>query len=163
MEQKLAEALDLPPNLGALSQRKQGSTTLTYLEGHYVIQKMNELFGPDGWTREFVEDGLKLVSQSESDKGFTVAATCQYRITVNLRDGDPHHYIMVEDVGFGSGQNRKTPGDAIESAVKEAVTDALKRCCRSLGNALGNCLYDKTWLKANAGQEPQGNLDNNVI
>ena len=28
-----------------------------------------------------------------------------------------------------------------------AVTDGIKRCLRAFGNALGNCLYDKTFLK----------------
>jgi hypothetical protein len=35
-------------------------------------------------------------------------------------------------------------GLAHESAVKEAVTDALKRALRSFGNPFGLALYDKT-------------------
>jgi recombination DNA repair RAD52 pathway protein len=30
---------------------------------------------------------------------------------------------------------------------EKAVTDGIKRCLRAFGNALGNCLYDKTFLK----------------
>jgi len=35
-------------------------------------------------------------------------------------------------------------GDVIESAVKEAETDALKRALRSYGNTFGLALYDKS-------------------
>jgi DNA repair and recombination protein RAD52 len=30
---------------------------------------------------------------------------------------------------------------------KEGTTDALKRALRNFGNVLGNCLYDKTYLR----------------
>jgi DNA recombination protein Rad52 len=43
--------------------------------------------------------------------------------------------------------NARNRGQAFEKAKKEAVTDALKRCLRAFGNAMGNCLYDKTFLR----------------
>lgn len=36
---------------------------------------------------------------------------------------------------------------AFEKAKKEAVTDGLKRALKAFGNATGNCLYDKNYLK----------------
>jgi hypothetical protein len=36
---------------------------------------------------------------------------------------------------------------AFEKAKKEAVTDGLKRALKAFGNAMGNCLYDKNYLK----------------
>lgn len=41
----------------------------------------------------------------------------------------------------------KGKGAAFEKAKKEAATDGLKRALRSFGNVLGNCLYDKEYLK----------------
>lgn len=41
----------------------------------------------------------------------------------------------------------KLLGMAFEKAKKEAVTDALKRALKAFGNATGNCLYDKNYLK----------------
>ena len=36
---------------------------------------------------------------------------------------------------------------SVEKARKEAVTDGLKRALKSFGNALGNCLNDKDYMK----------------
>ncbi len=46
--------------------------------------------------------------------------------------------------GCGSGQGRgKSPGEAHESALKEAETDAMKRALTTFGNPFGLALYDK--------------------
>ncbi len=46
--------------------------------------------------------------------------------------------------GCGSGHGRaNTPGEAHESALKEAETDAMKRALTTFGNAFGLALYDK--------------------
>jgi hypothetical protein len=44
-------------------------------------------------------------------------------------------------------ENCKGKGAAFEKAKKEAATDGLKRALRNFGNVLGNCLYDKEYLK----------------
>ncbi|XP_044721266.1 rad52/22 family double-strand break repair protein [Hirsutella rhossiliensis] len=52
-----------------------------------------------------------------------------------------------EGTGYGGGsKGAKTPGEALELAIKEAETDAFKRALRRFGEALGNCLYDKDYL-----------------
>ena len=48
-----------------------------------------------------------------------------------------------EDVGAGHGYDVDC-GLAHESAIKEAVTDALKRALRTFGNPFGLALYDKS-------------------
>ena len=108
---------------------------------------MNFIFGPDGWSRQFREKGVYVVDKAEvtveKRTRYDVAMLCEYCVIVDST-------MSIEDVGYGIGQSYQGFADAYESAAKEAVTDALKRCCRSLGNALGNCLYDKKWLAANA-------------
>ena len=47
-------------------------------------------------------------------------------------------------------ENAKGKGAAFEKAKKEAATDGMKRALRSFGNVLGNCLYDKEYLKKGA-------------
>jgi len=130
-----------------LHTRKQAGLTLTYIEGWQAIQKANEIFGPGEWSRMFVDEGIKEVYSEavETKKGIRndIGVICKYRI--ELKDG-----TVAEDIGYGIGQSYVNIGDAYESAVKEAVTDALKRCLRSFGNAFGNCLYDKDWLADNA-------------
>ena len=63
-------------------------------------------------------------------------------VRVTLRDGTYH-----EDVGYGHIENAKGKAAAFEKAKKEAATDALKRALRTFGNVLGNCLYDKDYLR----------------
>ena len=141
------ESLETAPPKDALKTREQAGRTLTYIEGHYVIATANRIFGPGQWNREFYQAGLELVhekSVSVPQKNgqprlrYDVAYICQYRITI--RDA------VADDVGYGIGQSYISFADAHESATKEAVTDAMKRCFRSFGNAFGNCLYDKVWL-----------------
>lgn len=115
-----------------------GNVQLTYVEGWLIISLANKIFGFDGWSSEiksFTEEYIDV----RGDK-ISVAYTCCCRVT--LKNG-----IFKEDVGFGSAENQKTKGLAIEKAKKEATTDALKRALRQFGNALGNCCYDKEFLK----------------
>ena len=148
MDQELKSKLSEEPPSGALKHRDQAGKTLTYVEGHYIIETMNNVFGPENWSREFCGGGLRVMSKHEDippgkkNVRYDVTMLCEYRIRVNGQ--------VIEDVGYGSGMSYVDWGASIESAAKEAVTDALKRCCRSLGNALGNCLYNKAWLDANA-------------
>jgi DNA repair and recombination protein RAD52 len=59
-----------------------------------------------------------------------------------LKDGTSR-----EDIGFGSSENQRSKSQAYEKAKKEAATDALKRALRQLGDCLGNCCYDKEFLR----------------
>jgi len=55
--------------------------------------------------------------------------------------------IGTKDIGYGSIENGKGKAASFEKAKKEAATDGLKRSLRTFGNVLGNCLYDKEYLK----------------
>ncbi|XP_027449428.1 DNA repair protein RAD52 homolog isoform X8 [Zalophus californianus] len=59
------------------------------------------------------------------------------------QDGSYH-----EDVGYGVSEGLKSKALSLEKARKEAVTDGLKRALRSFGNALGNCVLDKDYLRS---------------
>ena len=71
---------------------------------------------------------------------FNVGISCVVRVTV--KDG-----AFRENIGYGSMISARQKGEAFEKAKKEAVTDAMKRCLKDFGNALGNCIYDKEYLK----------------
>ncbi|XP_069905355.1 DNA repair protein RAD52 homolog isoform X4 [Oryctolagus cuniculus] len=61
---------------------------------------------------------------------------------------DPMDGSYHEDVGYGVSEGLKSKALALEKARKEAVTDGLKRALRSFGNALGNCVLDKDYLRS---------------
>ncbi|NWX29308.1 RAD52 protein, partial [Notiomystis cincta] len=64
-------------------------------------------------------------------------------VKVQLKDGSYH-----EDVGYGVSEGLKSKALSLEKARKEAVTDGLKRALKCFGNALGNCILDKGYLRA---------------
>lgn len=113
------------------------NTRLVYVEGWQVIDLANRVFGFNGWSSE--------LRSFETDVEFTggkycVVCNCVARVT--LKDGS-----YKEDTGVGTAENQKAKGAAVEKARKEAATDALKRALRQFGSALGNCCYDKEYLK----------------
>lgn len=115
-----------------------------YLEGWHVIAEANRIFGFDAWSYEVVEarcvsEAPRKIGRQQKD-GFGVTYTAKVRAMVQG--------VVREDFGAGHGYDVDA-GLAHESAIKEAVTDALKRALRTFGNPFGLALYDKT--RANVG------------
>ncbi len=132
--------LKAPIDKGRLATRKGSrGATLTYLEAWDVIATANRIFGLGEWSRSFAGNGLVKLNEREFEKdgktGYEVAFSCEYQVTV----GDQ----FAADVGYGNGISYQSAIAAYELAVKEAVSDALKRCLRSWGEQFGNSLYDK--------------------
>jgi recombination DNA repair RAD52 pathway protein len=130
---------DLPAD--AVKTRKApggADKPLSYVDGFYVIDRMNKVFQPGGWGPVDVEivKITETVETTEKGERHRVA----YVVKAHLRaEGIP---TAIVDVGFGSAID-KDLGSAHEKASKEAVTDAVKRCCRYLGRSMGLALYDK--------------------
>lgn len=126
-----------------------------YIEGWRVIDEANRIFGFDGWTRETVEmielcrDLMELTGKNGPYKQWRVSYMAKVRV---IAGG-----VVREGTGCGSGSGKpEALGDTIESAVKEAETDAMKRALMTFGNPFGLALYDKT--KANVADEPDASL-----
>ncbi len=116
--------------------REKEGQNLSYVEGWHVVAEANRIFGFECWDRETLraECVWKGMSRGES--------ACSYiaRVRVRVRAGDE---IVVRE-GYGSGNGTgPTPGEAHESAIKEAETDAMKRALMTFGNPFGLALYDK--------------------
>jgi DNA repair and recombination protein RAD52 len=110
-----------------------------YIEGWHAIAEANRIFGFNGWSHEVTE--CKCVSERprevgrEKKPGFGVTYTAKVRVSVDC--------VVREDFGAGHGYDIDC-GLAHESAIKEAVTDALKRALRYFGSPFGLALYDKS-------------------
>lgn len=115
-----------------------GQMKLSYIEGWMAISLANKIFGFNGWSSKI--KSMIIEYNDKTERGYSIGITAI--VTITLKDG-----TKKEDVGFGSAENQKMQGLAMEKARKEAATDALKRALRQFGNALGNCLYDKEFLK----------------
>ncbi|MBC1262409.1 hypothetical protein FQK07_14350 [Synechococcus sp. BSF8S] len=141
-------ALSAPLDRAKVRQREQGRSSVSYLEGWQVIAEANRIFGFDGWQRQFVT--LRCVNQSERTiaargtsrdqrPGWCVTYTARMRITVGEGTGAQ---LIREGCGAGHGIDTDL-GQAHESALKEAETDAMKRALMTFGNPFGLALYDK--------------------
>lgn len=116
--------------------RKVNGVTLSYIEGWHVLAEANRIFGFDGWSRETVE--TRCVWDGPCQNRRACCYTARVRITVVAGERE----IIREGCGSGHGL-APTAGDAHESALKEAETDATKRALVTFGNPFGLALYDK--------------------
>lgn len=130
--------LGKPLDRAHVSTRSQSGRSLSYIEGWHAIAEANRIFGFDGWTRETVEmrevRPLELVKSSAGKETWRVGFIAKVRITAGG--------VVREGTGYGSGA-LPDPGEAYESATKEAETDAMKRALMTFGNPFGLALYDK--------------------
>lgn len=130
------KALDAPLDRKNVRQREQAGRKFSYVEGWHAIAEANRIFGFDAWDRETVE--IRLLGERQVGDKNRVAYMARVRITVRA-DGAT---IIRDGCGYGSGID-KDIGQAHESALKEAETDAMKRGLMTFGNPFGLALYDK--------------------
>ena len=95
----------------------------TRLAGCWTRRRCSVLYG---WmygarpTSEYPMQGLAEYEEQNGQHRWSTGYSCLIR--VSLKDGTFH-----DDVGFGSVQNERDRGKAIENARKEAVSDGVKR------------------------------------
>lgn len=103
-----------------------------YIYGWHAINEANRILGFDGWS--YIVELSKVSEITNENNNIEIGYICKCTVTAGG--------VTRQDVGYGSGAAKKH-GDACEGAVKEAATDALKRCLRTFGNPFGLALYDK--------------------
>ena len=120
-----------------------------------MIAEANRIFGFDGWQRQTTS--IQCVSQVERSigtgnrPGWGVTYIARVRVTVTAGGLPP---LVREGSGAGHGIDVDL-GQAHESALKEAETDAMKRALMTFGNPFGLALYDKQQRQvSSAGDRP---------
>ena len=102
-----------------------------------MIELANQIFGFNGWSHSVTNSTIDFIDFANGKYYVGVSSF----VRVQLRDGAFH-----EDVGYGVSEGMRSKAMSLEKARKEAVTDGLKRALKSFGNALGNCLSDKSYV-----------------
>lgn len=134
---------------------------LAYIEGWHAINEANRIFGFGNWSGTVVslecigEESKDITSGRNAGKTQSrVGYRCVYQVAVNGVNGMGSTF---SDVGFGNAISYGSLLDTHENAMKEAVTDAMKRCLRNFGNKFGNALYDKEQrnVDKNAGEREE--------
>jgi hypothetical protein len=136
-------ALSSPLDPARICTRRQGRASVPYLKGWAVIEEANAIFGFDGWQRQTL--ACQCVTQAERSigeerkPGWGVTYIARVRITVFAGGHGP---LIREGTGAGHGIDVDL-GQAHESAIKEAETDAMKRALVTFGARFGLSLYDR--------------------
>lgn len=150
--QKVSAELQKPLTPDAIKPPPKGKFG-EYVDALHVIREANRIFGHDGWSYEVTRltqthyDMVDLTYNGETKQQLRCSFLCSVKVTVDstIREGTA--------VGVGNGKPENA-GDVIESAVKEAETDALKRALRTFGNTFGLALYEKDKSKREVGHTP---------
>lgn len=169
MKSELQTKLDENIPDSAVHTRAQGGKDLSYLETWYVIDRLNQVLGQGNWAYSsevtHVHTGKVTFQSGETNSVHYIA---RVRLVVTV-DGQSTEFT---DVGYGDGTDKNNPGKAHELAVKEAVSDGLKRCAKNLGRSMGLALYDKTQefvgavanknsgISSSTNEEKQGSIGN---
>jgi hypothetical protein len=138
------QQLQAPLDKRHVASRNQAGRSLSYVESWYCISEANRIFGHDGWSSETLdckcatEAPRKIGQPPRQREGYGVTYTARVRVTVYAGE----RAIIREGVGAGHGIDVDL-GQAHESAIKEAESDAQKRCLRQFGWTFGLALYDK--------------------
>jgi recombination DNA repair RAD52 pathway protein len=117
---------------------------MAYVEGYEIQAHLNRIFGFEGWDKELIK--LELLFEKNENERCWVTYLCELRLTIRTTEGVIAK--VVEEAGTGSAQNQPSRGDAHDLALKSAITDALKRCAKDLGDQFGLSLYKKGSMEA---------------
>ena len=146
-QERLAALLNKPLEAHEIEVRTGGGgMMLRYISTPAVIRRMNEIFGPTGWTTR-----LGSRSHFNDEKGNIVFAQ-EVSVTAQFDE----LYFDSMDIGTGSTHNLRA--ESIEMAIKGAVSDGIKRAVYRLGDALGLGLRDDGVVKEEREERsvPQG-------
>jgi len=124
------QTVDLPANKKELIQlptppefirtrEGKGGKKFTYVEGGYVIARLNQIFSPVGWEFEIID---------EKDEQKEVIVKGKLTIK-DLKSG-----YQVSKTQYG--MHEKQPNITLGANLKSAATDCLKKCASMFGIAL---------------------------
>ncbi len=136
-------------------QRVYQANGQSHVAGWDITAHLTRMFGFGGWEKEILaldlvaEDSAEVAKNGKSRLGWWVTYRCVMRLRVF--DPDGRLAVQIDDVATGTAQNMPARGDAHDFAVKNAVTYALKRCAKDLGDQFGLSLYNKGYEGAVVG------------
>ncbi len=138
---------------------------MSHLPAYDVVAHLTRIFGFEGWNKEILD--LTLVSEQLEEymgkdgikkQGWTVTYRCTMRLTIKVKSEargdlsqwyDSWHVVKrIEDGATGSAHHLPLRGDAHDFAMKNAISYAIKRCAKDLGDQFGLSLYNKGQVAA---------------
>ena len=126
---------------------------MSHLAAYDVSAHLTRIFGFGGWRKEILS--LELVAEDavpDQQRSGRLGWWVTYRCTMRLHVGD----WWNDDGATGSASNLPDRGDAHDFAAKNAISYALKRCAKDLGDQFGLSLYNKGSTAALVGRTLAG-------
>jgi Rad52/22 family double-strand break repair protein len=128
---------------------------MSHLPAYDVVAHLSRVFGFEGWDKEILS--LELVSaervqykkNEQVREGWDVTYRCTMRLSIY--DISPmssfvprveRRIKVIEDGATGSANHMPNKGDAHDFAMKNAISYAIKRCAKDLGDQFGLSLYN---------------------
>lgn len=109
---------------------QKSGTRLTYLPVSEIINRMNRIFGPTGWSHEVIS-----CARDAQDADWVIAHVRVMTVENQSRE----KWTVNHHDGFGGVRIKRTKaGDIVDlgDEFKGAVSDALKKACQHLGVGL---------------------------
>jgi recombination DNA repair RAD52 pathway protein len=134
------QALHSRLNKNRVASRRSGNQNLSYLEAWDVKATLIKVFGYGGFSAECLEARIirdEQIPQANSDRlNWVVSAQATVRITI------PQLGAVYTESAIGTNAQPQW-GEAADTALKTAESDALKRAAIYLGTQFGLSLYDE--------------------
>ena len=151
-QKRVIQELDSKIPREEVSSRDAGQgRRLDYVSGYYVISQLNRILGPDNWA---YSSEVNLLFSGVVNDRHSVHYSARVRFVAKFPNGETTEFT---DYGYGDGMDKTNPGKAHELAIKESITDGIKRCAKNLGNRLGLALYSKD--QENVEEKPTAFVD----
>ena len=112
-----------------------------FLESWDVIAHLTRIFGPLNWDKEVTHTQVMFeepVKMRGGKDGWSVGYRATVRLTVRTSLG-----VKVSEDVASHESTLPSRGDAHDMALKSAVSEALKRAAKDLGDQFGLSLYNK--------------------
>lgn len=141
---KQYETLMKPLNGTRVAKRKQGGKELSYLEAWDVKAHLTRVFGFGNWDLEMLDYHYVTTREYQSKDGKDmVEVVYSARCQLTIRDEHGRQVCRHSEAAVGSASGPPSmTGEHHDNAVKQAASDALKRCAINLGSQFGLSLYD---------------------
>lgn len=125
----------------SLQHRAIGGDDVPYLTGEQVVTRLNEVFGPQGWSFVVIEHGLS----AEADEFW-----CLGRLTVRWQGRE----VIRDQFGSNKVKRQRSSGTPLDIGfdTKGSATDALKKAASLIG--IGLDLSAKTPTGGQPGKAP---------
>lgn len=139
------QTLMKPLNGSRVAKRSQGGKQLSYLEAWDVKAHLTRIFGFGNWDLEMLDYQYVTTREYESNQSKPmVEVIYSARCQLTIRDENGFQLCRHSEAAVGSASGPNTMlGEHHDNAVKQAASDALKRCAINLGSQFGLSLYDQ--------------------